>query len=100
MADAPDSKSGGKPWGFESLHQHHIGAKFGFAPIFFIEIRSLILSSIMSKLPYTRSRLQRFYAPKPNDVKTTQKNTSSFGQNDKSTGIDKKSPGRYNIFDN
>lgn len=24
MADAPDSKSGGKPWGFESLHQHHL----------------------------------------------------------------------------
>lgn len=23
MADVPDLESGGKPWGFESLHQHH-----------------------------------------------------------------------------
>lgn len=24
MVDASDSKSGGKPWGFKSLHQHHL----------------------------------------------------------------------------
>ena len=46
MADAPDSKSGGKPWGFESLHQHHVGAKFGFAPIFFY--RNKVIDSFVN----------------------------------------------------
>ncbi len=50
LADAPDLGSGGRPWGFKSLHPHHI-----FADVAQLVERRLAKAKVEGSRPFVRS---------------------------------------------
>ncbi len=50
LADAPDLGSGGRPWGFKSLHPHHL-----FADVAQLVERRLAKAKVAGSRPVVRS---------------------------------------------